>query len=48
MNASLFCQITYLRARSTLKMTLKRVDQSFIKFMIPLLEVTPESLTLGT
>src|SRR5882757_4177411 len=50
MNALLYCQITYLRQRSTksISMTiLISTARSFIRFMTPLLEVTPESLTHG-
>src|SRR6267154_68306 len=50
MSALLYCQITSLRQRSTRSTSMTiliSAARSFIRFMTPLLEVTPESLTHG-
>src|SRR6267154_3716922 len=50
MSMLLYCQITYLclrSTRSTLMMILISATRSFIRFITPLLEATPESLTHG-
>src|SRR5882757_7776523 len=50
MSTLLYCQITYLCQRSTISTSMTiliSATRSFIRFMTPLLEVTPESLTHG-
>ena len=48
MRASLFCQITSSSSKSTWKTIQIYAAKYYMKYMIPLLEDTPESQTLGT